>query len=286
MHDHRCSLLGRGLILGGLSLVLLTLTPPLATAGDDEEAPIPWKVASAADGARLYRAVCAGCHGRKGDGKGPASDVLFPRPRDLTRAEYRFRSTRSGTLPTREDLLRTIRDGLPGTPMPAWGTYLDKRELASVVVYLETLSERFGSEPRLAEDVLIKPSTGKAPAPSPAGLARGRVLYEKMRCGTCHGADGSGDGVAAPTLKNNDGRAADIFDFSYGVYKGGYDPIAVYRTFVTGLDGTPMPSYAESLPDEADRWALVHYCRSLSRARGFWFYLKERPTWEDPVLGR
>ena len=168
--------------------------------------------------------------------------------------------------------------------MPAWGTYMDGRELGSLVLFLETLSPRFVEEPRDPADVLIKPGPKTIPPATPELLTRGKELYGKMRCGTCHGETGLGDGTAAPKLANNDGERADVFDFSYGVYKGGYDTAAVYRTFVTGLDGTPMPSYAESLPDEQDRWALVHYCRSLSRGRGLWFYLKERPTWEDPAL--
>jgi cytochrome c oxidase cbb3-type subunit 2 len=37
----------------------------------------------------------------------------------------------------------------------------------------------------------------------------------------------------------------------------------IYRTVSTGLSGTPMPSYSDSVP-EADRWALAYYVLSLS----------------------
>jgi hypothetical protein len=37
----------------------------------------------------------------------------------------------------------------------------------------------------------------------------------------------------------------------------------VYRTFMTGLDGTPMPSYQDALPEEQSRWDLVSYCFEL-----------------------
>ena len=36
----------------------------------------------------------------------------------------------------------------------------------------------------------------------------------------------------------------------------------LYKIFMTGLDGTPMPSFKDNLPpDEA--WDLVHYLRTL-----------------------
>ena len=36
----------------------------------------------------------------------------------------------------------------------------------------------------------------------------------------------------------------------------------IYRDFMTGLDGSPMPSFADQLkPEEA--WDLVHYLRTL-----------------------
>ena len=39
-----------------------------------------------------------------------------------------------------------------------------------------------------------------------------------------------------------------------------------------GLDGTPMPSFADSLSDE-ERWAIAYYVLSLS-------------AWRDPLTGR
>ena len=37
----------------------------------------------------------------------------------------------------------------------------------------------------------------------------------------------------------------------------------IFRTMSTGLSGTPMPSYRDSL-SESDRWALAYYILSLS----------------------
>lgn len=239
--------------------------------------------ASAEEGRRLFRALCAGCHGRAGDGSGLAADSMFPRPRDLTRGEYHFRTTASGRLPSRSDVERTLRMGLPGTAMPAWDGLLGDDQIRSLVLYLETLSPRFAEEERAASDVLVDPEAAQPAPVTDALLARGRELYVELQCGKCHGDEGRGDGPAAETLEQSDGQPSHVFDFTSGRYKSGPSRVDLYRTFTTGLDGTPMPSYDASLPDEADRWALEAYCHSLTRDRGLGFYLSQRPTWEEPA---
>src|SRR5262245_37399006 len=72
-------------------------------------------------GKQLSEAKCALCHGASGKGDGPAAERLLPRPRDFTAGKFKIRSTASGQLPTDDDLVRVIRDGMPGTSMPAWG---------------------------------------------------------------------------------------------------------------------------------------------------------------------
>ena len=75
---------------------------------------------AAQDGVAIYRAKCATCHGEKGDGQGPASYLLYPRPRNFVVGSFRLRSTPSGKLPADADLVRTIARGIPGTSMPGW----------------------------------------------------------------------------------------------------------------------------------------------------------------------
>ena len=56
------------------------------------------------------------------------------------------------------------------------------------------------------------------------------------------------------------------FDLTKGHMKGGTTGADLYRVFMTGLNGTPMPSFVESIaPDEA--WDLVHYIQSLAGSR-------------------
>lgn len=216
----------------------------------------------ALEGRTIYRAHCQSCHGATGNGQGPVADQLADPPRDLTRGEYRWRSTPSGTLPTDQDLARTIGDGVAGTWMAGWKDRLSPHELRAVTAYVTTLSPRFAEEPR-GEPIAIP----EPPPATPESIAAGKKAYLAMRCNTCHGEDGKGDGQASATLKDNDGRSMRAYDFTSGFYKAGSSLKAVYRTYMTGLDGTPMPSYFESVPPK-DRWPLVHYTRSLGQSRG------------------
>lgn len=53
------------------------------------------------------------------------------------------------------------------------------------------------------------------------------------------------------------------YNFSAGTrFKCGVTNQDVYRIFMTGVDGTPMPSFADVIkPEEA--WDLVHFLRTL-----------------------
>lgn len=206
----------------------------------------------------LYDSRCAVCHGVKGDGMGIAAYLLEPAPRDFTKGVFKFRSTASGELPTEEDLLRTVTLGIPGTGMPP-SVDLSEEQRKTLVGYLKRFSTRFAQEPA------PKPlAIGTAPEATAARVAKGKELYLSMGCGACHGAEGRGDGPSAAALKDEDGRPIRAFDFTRkGRMKGGSTPADVYRTFSTGLDGTPMPSYADQLSAD-DRWSLSHYVLSMA----------------------
>jgi mono/diheme cytochrome c family protein len=90
----------------------------------------------------LYRKHCAHCHGLSGDGAGPTSVFLEPYPRDFRRGIFKYTST-PGPLapPTDDDLARAIRNGSPGTGMPAFNL-LTGAELAALLDYVKYLSIR------------------------------------------------------------------------------------------------------------------------------------------------
>lgn len=213
----------------------------------------------------LYALHCQVCHGAEGRGNGPAAEFLFPKPRDFSTATFKLRSTASGELPTDADLLRTLTRGLPGTAMPSFA-HLPEGELRSLMEYLKGFAvvEAGGKKSTLfAQAREIKPlPVGAEPACTPALLARGRALYDKMQCGQCHGATGVGDGPSAHTLVDRWGWPNPPANFTNGVFKGGDTVADIYQRFTTGMNGTPMPTYEKNLADD-ERWALAHYVKSM-----------------------
>ncbi|WP_417734549.1 c-type cytochrome [Rosistilla oblonga] len=70
-------------------------------------------------GRGLYRQHCSTCHGITGNGRGTTAALLDPYPRDYRMGKYKFKSTRRGSKPLREDLHFAITHGLDGTAMVA-----------------------------------------------------------------------------------------------------------------------------------------------------------------------
>ncbi|HXH13339.1 MAG TPA: cytochrome c, partial [Alphaproteobacteria bacterium] len=103
------------------------------------------------------------------------------------------------------------------------------------------------------------------PTMTPERLARGRQLYIDAECWQCHGESGRGDGPSALELKDNTGLPIAPTDLTRPLrFKNGATPQDLYRTLMTGLLGTPMPSYADALePEQA--WDVVFYVLSLSK---------------------
>ncbi len=69
-------------------------------------------------GRALYLEHCALCHGDRADGHGVRRQGLSTQPRDFTDAAWRER-----TSPRR--VFFVIREGSPGTAMPAWKAFDD-----------------------------------------------------------------------------------------------------------------------------------------------------------------
>jgi len=218
--------------------------------------------AESTTGASLYNRYCAACHGEDGTGNGPAAEYLYPHPRDLTGGTFKFTSTATGKLPTDEDLHETIARGLRGTGMPGFRSVLSPGEIDRLVKYVKTFSPRF-DQPTSAEPITVP----EPPEQTEELVQRGKKLYTRNACWTCHGRDGEGDGPSAASLRGPEGNLIQPRNLTTGVYKSGGSPEELYKVIMTGITGTGMPGYASGLSDESDRWALVYYVRSLSDAK-------------------
>src|SRR6202142_515082 len=211
----------------------------------------------APDAAMSYRRYCLVCHGPLGDGNGESAQWLDPKPRDFTLGVFKCRSTPTGTLPTDQDLFDTIARGLDRSNMPQWSTFT-KQERVDLVAWIKHFSPRWVNE---------KPGTPIQIPPEPEVTAdrikAGRDVYARVQCWKCHGVAGQANGPSAPTLTDDLGRPIAPYNFTEGARpKCGDTDRDIYRIFMTGLDGTPMPSFADNIkPDEA--WDLVFYLRTL-----------------------
>ena len=214
-------------------------------------------------GKKLYQRWCAQCHGDEGKGDGPAAEFVYPRPRDFTLAMFKVRTTPSGALPTDHDLFHIISEGLPGTSMPAWKKFIPENERWQLVHYVKTFDSLglFKEEPAKEQVVIDAP-----PKMTPELVARGKELYQQKKCWQCHGPMGRGDGPSASGMKDEWGFPIRPVNFTKSWrFRGGDRIEDIYRTFTTGFNGTPMPSFVDAIPAAEDRWALAAFVKSLAR---------------------
>jgi len=215
-------------------------------------------------GKDVFDQNCAACHGAKGDGQGQCSAFLVPRPRNFTTAHFRLRSTPSGNLPTDDDLFRAVSLGLSGTPMPPWKWLISDNDRWAVVEYIKTLAPQF-ADPKADRKTMV--DLGLPPPRTDAAITDGKVLYGKLSCAMCHGPEGRGDGPSAYSLTDDSGQHIPARDFSKpSGFKSGYATKEIVRTFLTGLNGTPMPSF-NGLIAKDDAWKLAYYVETLVKAR-------------------
>ena len=214
-------------------------------------------------GRTVYLKNCAQCHGEKGDGEGYATPHLYPAPRNFTAGRFKVRTTPSGALPIHQDLVNIIRLGMPYTSMPAWPDLSDQ-QVSDLAYFLTTFSPDFSSVENVPQPVPL-PS---APAATQESIELGKKLYVETGCLKCHGNLGRGDGPSAPTLMDDFGQPIRAADLAHSwTFRGGSSREDIFRTMTTGLNGSPMPSFADSLTPE-QRWAITDFIVSLSPSDG------------------
>lgn len=203
----------------------------------------------------LYDRLCSACHGAAGDGRGPATPWLWPRPRDFTAGAFKWRSTPIGQPPTRADLTTTIRFGAAGTSMPGFAATLGDHEVAQLVEVVQAFAPvTFGN------------AAPRAPVVARGDATRGAALWTSLGCVACHGAGGRGDGPAAAALGDRAPYDLTTAPLRRPRADDGDATIdaGLSATIATGLDGTPMPGADRPAAEIA---ALVAHLDTL-RYRG------------------
>ena len=250
------------------------------------------------EGGKLFRRHCVDCHGMVGDGRGPTGLWVYPHPRDFRRGSFKFVSTGDGAKPRRADLVRTIREGLRGTAMPAFHQLEDgEREL--LAGYVMFLSVRGEVEYRALASLLDPNSDGAAaddlpgfvrekvrailgswekasrvPVPTvPPGLGekeqaesvrRGYELFTAAggpSCIACH-EDFGRKATYRYDIWGTVVRPANLTDRDR---KGGDSPEATYQRARGGIGPSGMPAHGSL--SEREVWDLVRFVRSLPYPR-------------------
>ncbi|HET6371627.1 MAG TPA: c-type cytochrome [Nitrospiria bacterium] len=229
--------------------------------GEEMEATPGRETMDVSVGRMIYAMSCIHCHGAEGKGDGAASIYIgpysHPRPNDFTRGIFKFRSTESGELPMLTDLMRTIRKGIPGY-MPSFRN-LGEKKIRQVALYVSTafIREELPTESAITYVQHVGPYTY-----SVESVRRGKRLYGEMKCAECHGEDGRGAGTS---LRDERGLPIKPVDLTrHETFGNGTSHEDIYRTIMTGLDGTPMPGYSDLFKGrEESAWDLVHFILSL-----------------------
>ncbi len=214
----------------------------------------------------VFERNCIVCHGRFGDGKGEMAPTLIPKPRPFTSGIFKYRTTPAGALPTNDDLAHVVREGVANTSMPAF-SHLSDRDIRAVTEYLKAFSRKWRKPENYAAPMKLPPLPPwftNADQLKPHA-ARGRELFSQA-CVACHGENGDGKGATAETLRDAWDELCHPADLRSPVLRSGRDIEVVYRVLITGISGTPMPSYAESLTEE-QRWSIVAYIQTLRQAK-------------------
>jgi mono/diheme cytochrome c family protein len=251
-------------------MIVAVLLASGATSAFAQESHIGSLQGHSSAGKTLYRRYCIGCHGVEGNGAGENAAWVDPKPRDFTAGVFKCRSTPTGTLPTDQDLFNAITRGFVTTSMPSWKPLTDQNR-ADLVAYVKTFSGKWQSG--APGTPIVIPAESAVTIDS---ILHGRELFQKMECWKCHGPTGHGDGPSASSLTDSKDNPIRPYNFAVGSrFKCGITNEDLYRIFMTGLDGTPMPSFADVIkPQEA--WDLVHFLRTLQPLQ-----TKEAEVWKD-----
>lgn len=287
-------------------IVFIVLAACCNPASDDGEyarpkdtgAARPFSVALIEQGRSEYANYCIGCHGEQGDGNGESAKFFSPKPRNFVQAEFKFSSTRSGQLPTDDDLRRTIKDGLKGSAMPPFDRLPD-RTIDALIAYVKTFSPRWSeSDPAKQIPFVEDPYLGEEDLT--AAIARGEQLYHGYAtCWSCHPAyteparinefRAAFGGVPYESFRDHlhesvgkENTQGDVIfppDFNRDYVRAGMSVRDLYRSIAAGITGTAMPTWVDSMelgganegdPPRAqpeDLWAIAYYVRNLIAQR-------------------
>ena len=261
-------------LLSATLLVAISSIPSMASAQlaegfADGSHPAPPPAEQIEAGKRVYYTKCVWCHGVEGAGDGPGADRLWPRPRNFNGGTFKIRHTASGQLPLIDvDLFQTVTHGLPGSAMPSWEGILTEEQRRDVLAFVTTelVKDRSWQDKEFEEFHVLQLDKLQPKPATPESILRGSELIVEKKCIECHGLEGRGDGNAF-NLKDDWGFSIQPADWHKcwnfrGSRQDPYNVKNIFRTFSTGINGTPMPSFADNATID-ERWDIANYVNHL-----------------------
>ena len=222
-------------------------------------------------GRQAFLLYCRECHGEAGDGLGKFSYTTGERPRSFQSGRFKLATTENA-IPSDDDLEETIRRGMPGTGMSAWGQVPDA-EIAAMARYTrsfsldaikEELDRRVAAGELSATDADAEYARRTTPGPPIAippeppfdeeRRARGERLYLEA-CASCHGPNGRR--LRNDPMPDFEGNHTLPTNITGGIFKGGNSSSDIYSRLYLGMDGTAMPGYRDAYSRD-EIWDLVH----------------------------
>lgn len=214
--------------LGGEPQIVATLPP---ATEKPPELGYPPALPDVANGARIYAARCASCHGINGDGQGElfisgqlAINGTPQPPGDFTNPD-------TARDQTPKEWFETITNGRIEKLMPPWANALTEQERWDVALYTYTLHY------------------------TPQQLLRGIEVWESA-CSDCHGIQGRGDGPDADRV----GKV--VGDLTNQQEMSSVSDNVIYN-FIAEGSADAMPAFQDDLSKD-DIWAAAAYARTLS----------------------
>jgi mono/diheme cytochrome c family protein len=234
----------------GLALLFTAAILAFAALSAQAQTPDPAKLE---EGARLFAANCAVCHGPHGEGRvGATLAKNWPSIRpDLT-------------------VKNIIENGVQGSVMPAWseknGGILSESEIDALVYYI--LSWQTGGFPQIPSSPTPAPRPAISPVPNVSGDPNHGALLFDQNCVVCHGPNGEGR-IGEPLAKDWPSVRPDLL---------------IKNTIQNGVQGSVMPAWSQTnggpLTDENinDLVAFI-----LSRPRNVVFQITATAPAVSPV---